>query len=155
MELLCIYLTLLPVSLAKIFRLGVREIISSKSTNSPSNISLKLENSITSDPSTVSEVFNDFYSAIADKVRSKITFTRHHFFDWLKNSNRNSFFTSPTSPLEVSDILCSLNSRKASESHSLPDTMISIVLYHPSNILSNIIIFFLLGFFQINLKRLI
>ena len=154
MELLCIYLTLLPVSLAKIFRLGVREIISSKSTNSPSNISLKLDNSITSDPSTVSEVFNDFFSTIADKVRSKIPFTRHHFSDWLKNSNRNSFFTSTTSLLEVSDILCSLNSRKASGPHSLSDAMISIVLYHLSNIFSDIINLFLLGFFQINLKRL-
>ena len=134
-------------------RLGVRGIISWKSTNSPFNISLKLKNSITSDPSTVSEFFNDFFSTIADKVRSKIPFTRHHFSDWLKKSNRNSFFTSPTSPLEVSDILCSLNSRKASGPFSLPNDMISIVLYHLSNILSNIILF-LLRFFQINLKRL-
>ena len=78
-----------------------------------------------------------------------------HFSDWLKNNNRNSFFTSPTSPFEVSDILCSLNSRKATGSYSLPDAMISIVLYHLSNILSNIInLSFSAGVFQINLKRL-
>ena len=132
--------------------MGVREIISSKSTNSPSNISLKLDNSITSDPSTFSEVFNDFFSTIADKVRSKIPFTRHHFSDWLKNSNRNSFFTSPTSPLEISGILCSLNSRKASGPHSLPDAMISIV--YLSNILSNIInLSFSTGVFPDRLKE--
>lgn len=126
------------VNLRKIW-IGVREIISSKSPNSTSVISLNLNNTITSDPSTVSNAFNDFYSTVADDIRSKIPFTRHHFSKWLKNRNPNSFFTSPTSPLEVSEILSSLNIRKASGPNSLPYPLISAVLDKCSHILSEII----------------
>ena len=76
-----------PNNLPKIW-LGVQEIISSKSTNSPSNISLKLDNSITSDPSTVSEVFNDLFSTIAEKVRLKI-----QKYTTLKEEEKNNILT--------------------------------------------------------------
>ena len=133
---------------------GVREVISSNSSKSDTVISLKLNNSITSEPSIVCDAFNDFYSTIAEKVRSKIPFTRHHFSKWLLNRNPNSFFTSPTSPAEVSEVLRSLNSHKASGPNSLSPQVISIVLDKISHILSDIInLSFSSGIFPTKLKE--
>ena len=79
---------------------GIREIISLKTKSSP-DISLQINNSISSDPHIISESFNTFFSNVASNVRSRIPPSRHHFSEWLKIPNPNSIFVHPTSPNEI------------------------------------------------------
>ena len=134
---------------------GVREIIS-PNFSSNSNISLNINGSLSSDPVEISENFNDFFTTIAGKVRSKIPFTRHHFSEWLKEENRNinSFFVAPTTSRELSAVLTSLSENKASGPHSLPYKIISSNLESISSILSDIInLSFSTGVFPSQLKE--
>ena len=125
-------------NLKKIWQ-GVREVISCPSSTSNSCISLNIENSISSNPEDVSEAFNDFFTNIAGKIRSKIPYTRHLFFKWLTNPNPASFFLTPTSPSEISNVLSSLSKNKASGPNSIPYIIISSNLNSFSSILSKII----------------
>ena len=63
---------------------GVRELISGKSKSS-SPISISTGNSISSEPEIVANSFNDFFTSIADSIRSAIPPTRDHFSRFLKN----------------------------------------------------------------------
>ena len=133
---------------------GVRKIISSPSSNEV--ISLDINGALSADPSEVSESFNEFFSTIADKIRSKIPFTRHHFSEWLKNENRNrnQFFLNQTTPLELSEVLKSLSEHKASGQHSIPYSIISSNLESLSSIFSDIInLSFSTGVFPSQLKE--
>ena len=130
---------------------GVREIISSKSC-----ISLNINDSLSSKPNEVSEAFNDFFSNVAGKIRSKIPPTRHHFSKWLKNEDRNanSFFIAPTTSDEISVVLKSLSENKATGPSSIPYPIISTNLASLSSILSDIInLSFSTGIFPNKLKE--
>ena len=98
--------------------LGVRNLISLKSTKSSNPISISTGNAVTSDPDIVANSFNDFFSSIADKVRSEIPDTNYHFSNFLKHRNRNSMFLSPTSPEEVLEIIGSFSESKSSGPHT-------------------------------------
>ena len=134
---------------------GVREIVSSSSSSS-STISLNINNSLSSNPEEVSEAFNDLFSTIANKIRSKIPYTRHHFSEWLKNENRNvsHFLISPTSKSEISKVLSSLSENKASGPNSIPFRIISSNLESISSIFADIInLSFFSGVFPSKLKE--
>ena len=105
---------------------GVREIISLR-TKSNADISLQVNNTLISDPLSVAETFNDFFSSVASNVRSRIPPTRHHFSNWLLHANQQSFFISPTSPDEVLKILNSIKGNKASGPISIPLKLLEVI----------------------------
>ena len=92
---------------------GVRNIILLESKKSHSPISISVDTGVTSDPVIVANNFNDFYSSIADKVRSEIPDTNYHFSNFLKIRNRNSIFLSPTNPEEVLKVVDSFFETKS------------------------------------------
>ena len=71
---------------------GVRNIILLESKKSHNPISISVDTII------VANNFIDFFSSIADKVRSEIPDTNYypHFSNFLKSRNINSIFLSPT-----------------------------------------------------------
>ena len=76
---------------------GVRELISLKS-RSPSPISLSVGNSTISEPETVANYFNDFFSTIAENIQSSIPPTRDNFSTFLRNRNQNSYVSNSNYP---------------------------------------------------------
>ena len=133
---------------------GVREIISSPSSSN--SISLNINDSLSSNPEEVSEAFNDFFSTIAGKIRSKIPFTRHHFSEWLKNENRNAnhFLIAPASKAELSKALTNLSENTATGPNSIPYRIISSNLDSLSSIFTDIInLSFFTGVFPSQLKE--
>ena len=105
---------------------GVRDLISLKSkTISP--ISLKIGNSITSDPETVANHFNEFFSTIADNIQTTIPPTKYHYSTFLKNKNRNSIFLRPTTPVEVIEIINSFSISKSHGPHSIPTKILKLI----------------------------
>ena len=99
---------------------GVREIFTSKTSKADPDITLKIGENISSDPLTVTQTFNDLFSSIADKIRSKVSPIRHNFSNWLKNPIPKSFFLTPATSLEISKIISSMKKNKASGPSSIP-----------------------------------
>ena len=107
--------------------LGVKNLISLKSTKSQNPISISIGNSVSSDPEIVANGFNDFFSSIANSVRSTIPNTNYHFSNFLKSRNPNSIFLSPVTPEEVSKIIGSFSQSKSSGPHSIPVRVLKLL----------------------------
>ena len=82
---------------------------------------------ISSDPITISNKFNDYFSNVAENARSKIPYSSKHFSEFLKNSNDKSFFISPTDETEIISCITSLNSNKSSGPYSIPIKILQLL----------------------------
>ena len=81
---------------------GIKSIISIK--NSQVNVINKLKDkngNMTIDPATMATIFNDFFVNVADGVTKRIPRSPKSPLDYLDNKNHNSFFITPTAPLEI------------------------------------------------------
>ena len=119
---------------------GIRELISSSVNKSTKNVSLSIDGSISSNPKKVANHFNDFFSTIADKVRSEIPQSHRHFSNFLRNRNRSSIFLSPTTPEEVMKVISSFSCNKSSGPNSIPVRVLKILkndISHPISFLIN------------------
>ena len=58
-------------------------------------------------------IFNDFFVNVADRVTMKIPRSPKSPLDYLDNKNHNSFFITPTAPLEIVDIINVLKTGKS------------------------------------------
>ena len=106
---------------------GIKDLISLKSKKTQNPISLSIGNTVSSDPETVANTFNDFFTSVADKVRSTIPPSNRHFSDFLKNSNPNSIFLQPVSPEEVIKIIRSFSASKSSGPNSIPVRILKLI----------------------------
>jgi hypothetical protein len=118
---------------------GVRDIISLKAPKTTKPISLRIDDTVTSDPTAVSNSFNTYFTSVADSIRSKVPPFRKHFSTYLKRPNSNSIFLSPVSPDEVSKALLSLSLNKSSGPNSIPVKIIRLCHREISYPLSDII----------------
>lgn len=84
---------------------GVRSIISLKHNDKFVPTSLNINGSVSSNPGQISNEFNNFFSSIADKIRSKIPFANKHFSSFLGNPIPSSIFLNPVSSQEVADCI--------------------------------------------------
>ena len=83
-----------------------------KSATSVPNTLSQNDESIT-DPIKIANIFNNFFSTIAAKTKSKIKFSKKHFSDFLKTRNLDTFFIYPATKEEICNIISSLNSNKS------------------------------------------
>jgi len=132
---------------------GIREIISINSSSNKPPISLLINNSLTSDPCTVANSFNNFFSSIASSIRQSLYAPPKDFKAYLSNRTTASFFISPTSPQEVEILISSLSDSKASGPHSIPVRIIKLLKQDISKPLSDLFnLSFSTGFFPSILK---
>ena len=68
----------------------------------------------------MSNVFNNYFTSIAQKTNSNIKFSPKHYTEYVSYSNTNSFFLTPTDKNEISPIISSLHSHKSSGPNSIP-----------------------------------
>lgn len=116
---------------------GINELINHKKQH-PSNISLNINEKLISDPKIISIKFNEFFTTIADKVREKIPATKKTFEHYIKKRTRNSFFFTPVTIEEITKIIKSLDSKKASGPYSIPSKILDTITTEISSILSDI-----------------
>ena len=88
---------------------------------------MSIGNTVSSDPETVANTFNDFFTSVAEKVRSAIPPSNRHFSDFLKNGNPNSIFLKPVSPEEVIKIIRSFSASKSSGPNSIPMRILKLI----------------------------
>ena len=116
---------------------GINEIINMKSKRKNSNIHLQINNKIITDPKDVGNHFNEYFSSIAQKMFGKQKVQKDASI-FLKNRIQNSFFITPTTEEEVSDIIKGLSDNKSSDIYGYSVKLIKIALPKIANILSYI-----------------
>ena len=85
----------------------------------------------------MSNVFNNYFTSIAEKTKSNIKFSRKHYTDYLSSTNTNTFLT-PTDKNEISFII--LDSHKSSGPNSIPVKMLKLLKNDISQQLSDIVL---------------
>jgi len=73
---------------------GINNLIGNRKAN-PKEISIKINEELTSDPYTVSQHFNDYFVSIANRIRDKIPNTKQRFYEIRKKKSK-AFFLFPT-----------------------------------------------------------
>ena len=72
------------------------------------------DNGTVSNPKKIVNIFNDYFSTIAEKTNSKVRFSNKSFDDeFLQHPNENSFLLRPTSSDEITNLILSLNESKS------------------------------------------
>ena len=87
----------------------INKIIYSKSkVNAREPNCLLIKGRAVSQPKDIAEHFNDYFASISKELQKHIPPTKMDFSDNLKNSNAESFFMTPTTPEEISDLIQTL-----------------------------------------------
>ena len=82
---------------------------------------------IVTDPLHIANIFNDYFSLIAEKTKANIKFSSKSFQDFLHHPNADSLFITPADAHEVNLIISSLNSDKSTGPNSLPTKIIKLL----------------------------
>ena len=93
---------------------GINEIIC------PKKKKLKSPNSLIHEGKIIAEHFSKFFTEIGTNIQNKISPTKKYYTDYLLNPNKETFFITPTTDEEISDIISDLNIRKSTGPNSIP-----------------------------------
>ena len=108
-----------------------------KSTTSVPNTVSQNDESIT-DPIKIINIFNNFFSAIAAKTKSKIKFSKKIFSNFLKTKNLDTFVIYPATKEEICNIISSLNPNKSTGPFSIPLKILKLLKKDISSKLNDI-----------------
>ena len=92
-----------------------------------------------SQPKDIAEHFNDYFTSISNELQRHIPPTKSNFSDNLKNPNAELFFTTPTTPEEISNLIQTLGSNKSTGPNSIPSSILKKIKNEISIPLSAII----------------
>ena len=101
-------------------RKGIKTIISIKTITATVPHSIEFNNRTVTDPTAMSNVFNNSFTSIVKKTNSNIKFSPKHYTDYLSYTNRSIFFLTPTDKNEISFIIPSLDTHKSSGPNRIP-----------------------------------
>ena len=69
---------------------GIKSIITFKNTSSDFPKCLSSNGSTFTNQVKISNIFNNYFASIAEKIKSNINYSHKHFSDFLKDKNQNS-----------------------------------------------------------------
>ena len=75
---------------------GIKTIISIKNITTTIPHSFGFNNRTITDPTAMSNVFNNYFTSIAEKTKSNVEFSPKHYTDYQSNANTKTFFLTPT-----------------------------------------------------------
>ena len=128
---------------------GIKSIITIKDFSADIPKSLSVDGATISNPLAISNIFNNYFSLIAGKMKLGISFSHKHFSNFLKNRSNISFFISPTDKSEIENIISSLDSNKSVGPNSIPIKILKLLKNDISSQLSEI---FNISFFKMDSK---
>jgi hypothetical protein len=132
---------------------GVNEYLNNKKQNKVNNISLKINNETISDPAKTVNIFNNFFTSIADDIRKNIPKALNDYKKYLKNPLQNSFYFHPVTIIEMINTIKSIKPNKSCGPYSIPFDILNLLLFDIATILTKIInLTFETGVFPSSLK---
>ena len=106
---------------------GIKMIININKTTKKEVNCLDINGNEETDPAILSQIFNEFFSTIAQKIESKLINTIKHYTDYLTEPTRNTFILTPTNTEEIEDIIKNVNIRKSIGPNSIPTRLLKQV----------------------------
>ena len=91
---------------------AVRSLINVKIKSNKQITSLNINNQIETNPKTISEAFNKFFSTIAKDIDNKVILSNKIHKDYLNASVVNSFFLTPINDEEVESLIKEMSTSK-------------------------------------------
>ena len=88
--------------------------------------SIEFNNRNITNPTVMSNVFNNYFASIAKKANTSIKFSPKHYINYLKQK-KNTFFLTQTDKNEISFIITPLDSRKPSGPNSIPVKILKLL----------------------------
>ena len=132
---------------------GIRSLIAIKHSPASNIHMLTHKGATVTDPLNIANIFNDYFSSIAEKTKANIKFSNKSFQDFLHHPNAESLFIAPTDANEVNLIISSLNSDKSTGPNSLPAKILKLLKNEISTHLADIFnLYFSSGIFPSILK---
>ena len=92
-----------------------------------------------SDPVHIANEFNKYFTKVAKGITKNVPRTQKSPLSYLSNPNSDSFFTSPCTVTEVSNVIQLPKNGKSSGPNSIPVTLLKILNYSISSDLSVLI----------------
>ena len=77
-------------------------------------------------PKKTANIFNEYFSTIAEKVKAKIKFSNKLFDEFYHYASKTSLFLNLTTTDEVVNVISSLNKGKTLGANSLPAKIIKL-----------------------------
>ena len=105
---------------------AVKSLINAKIKSNKQITSLNKSNQIETNPKTMSEAFNKFFSTIAKDIDNKIIPTNKSHNDYLNASIVNSFFLTPINDEEVESLIKEMNTSKSVGPYSIPTNILKL-----------------------------
>ena len=105
---------------------AVRSLINIEIKSKKQILSLNIKNQIETNPRTISEAFNKFFSTIPKDIDNKIIPTNKTHKDYLNASIVNSFFLTPTNDEEVKSLIKEMNTSKSVGPYSIPTNILKL-----------------------------
>ena len=118
---------------------GIRDIISLRKTSvfTPSHI---VSHGISyTDPQSIADSFNHFFSTIGNKIQEKVYSNHVNFQSYLNNPSCNSIFLTPTTSHEVLDVVNAFKKNKSLGPNSIPNNILGFVSSEISPFISKLI----------------
>ena len=84
------------------------------------------ENLITN-PYDIANIFNNYFSSVADTAKENIKYSHEHFSDYLNNQSKNSIFIQPNDSQEIANVISTLNMNKSIGPNSIPYKILNLL----------------------------
>ena len=84
------------------------------------------ENLITN-PYDIANIFNNYFSSVADTAKENIKYSHKHFSDFLNNQCNNSILIQPIEGDKTANIKSALNMNKSSGLNCIPYKILNIL----------------------------
>ena len=117
---------------------GLKSILNIKNISGDIPKTLTIDGTTISNPTEISDIFNNYFSSIATKTKLNISFSHKHFSDFLKNRSNISFFVSPMDKTEIENVISSLLSNKSVGCNSIPTKILKLLKNDISSQLSEL-----------------
>ena len=111
---------------AKIIWKGIKSIITLKDITSSVPRTISQGENLITNPYDIANIFNNYFSSVADTAKKNIKYSRKHFSHFLNNQYNNSLFIQPTDSDEIANIMSTLNMNKSSGPNSIPYKVLNL-----------------------------
>ena len=112
---------------AKIIWKGIKSIITLKDITSSVPRTISQGENLITNPYDIANIFNNYFSSVADTAKENIKYSHKHFSDFLNNQCNNSIFIQPTDSDEIANIISTLNMNKSSGPNSIPYKILNLL----------------------------
>ena len=123
---------------AKIIWKGIKSIITLKDITSSVPRTISQGENLITNPYDIANIFNNYFSSVADTAKENIKYSHKHFSDYLNNQCNNDLFIQPTDSEdtdseEVANIISTLNMNISSGPNSIPYKILNLLKKDISN----------------------